>query len=410
MEVDHKLKEDSDPHMSGAYIRSLVKQLRTKDPMNPNSSSSSSSSAADSDAAPPTSGNAPSKMAGNHRAPPPIQHHKKQVRRRLHTTRPYQERLLNMAEARREIVTALKFHRAAMKKAAAVAGEQPQQQPQTPPETPARCQEGRIKPRKIPKSYQAPSSSTEKIIIPANYPRNNFAYDSNQKNFCYPSFPSNSFPWSPFQINSQSVADNLDIALPEQTLGLNLNFHDFSNLDANLFANGTVSASSSSSSPSLSIAIDQEAPHSISAASDAIESNIGANSGSGGGGGGGGDGGGGGGGGGLHVAVGEEEMAEIRSIGEKHEMEWSDKMNLVKSAWWLRFMKMGKAEEEEEEEEGAGGGGGGGEGFQFRHPFDQILEFPDWMNNGNERCFEEQLLNDYCSHDYQFFHDPALPW
>jgi hypothetical protein len=37
---------------------------------------------------------------------------KKQVRRRLHTSRPYQERLLNMAEARREIVTALKIHRA----------------------------------------------------------------------------------------------------------------------------------------------------------------------------------------------------------------------------------------------------------------------------------------------------------
>ena len=45
---------------------------------------------------------------------PPLQQqpHKKQVRRRLHTSRPYQERLLNMAEARREIVSALKVHRA----------------------------------------------------------------------------------------------------------------------------------------------------------------------------------------------------------------------------------------------------------------------------------------------------------
>ncbi|XP_066395304.1 uncharacterized protein [Miscanthus floridulus] len=37
---------------------------------------------------------------------------KRQARRRRHTSRPYQERLLNMAEARREIVTALKIHRA----------------------------------------------------------------------------------------------------------------------------------------------------------------------------------------------------------------------------------------------------------------------------------------------------------
>ncbi|GJN40874.1 hypothetical protein PR202_gn00288 [Eleusine coracana subsp. coracana] len=50
-------------------------------------------------------------------APPQQQPHKKQVRRRLHTSRPYQERLLNMAEARREIVTALKIHRASMRQA-----------------------------------------------------------------------------------------------------------------------------------------------------------------------------------------------------------------------------------------------------------------------------------------------------
>ncbi|CAN6168805.1 unnamed protein product [Urochloa humidicola] len=39
----------------------------------------------------------------------------KQARRRTHASRPYQERLLNMAEARREIVTALKIHRASMR-------------------------------------------------------------------------------------------------------------------------------------------------------------------------------------------------------------------------------------------------------------------------------------------------------
>lgn len=56
--------------------------------------------------------------------------------------------------------------------------------------------------------------------------------------------------------------------------------------------------------------------------------------------------------------------------------------------------RLGKKEEEEEEE-------------GFGDPFHQILEFPDWMNNGNESCFQEQLLN-----DYQFFHHDhpsALP-
>ncbi|KAL9330813.1 hypothetical protein ACSQ67_000423 [Phaseolus vulgaris] len=40
----------------------------------------------------------------------------RQARRRL-TNRPYQENLMNMAEARKEIVTALKYHRATMKQA-----------------------------------------------------------------------------------------------------------------------------------------------------------------------------------------------------------------------------------------------------------------------------------------------------
>ncbi|PKA62145.1 hypothetical protein AXF42_Ash015029 [Apostasia shenzhenica] len=50
-------------------------------------------------------------------APCPPQRPKRQVRRRTRSCRPYHdEKLLNMAEARREIVAALKLHRAAMKK------------------------------------------------------------------------------------------------------------------------------------------------------------------------------------------------------------------------------------------------------------------------------------------------------
>ncbi|CAN6206079.1 unnamed protein product [Urochloa humidicola] len=50
---------------------------------------------------------------------------KKQARRRTHASRPYQERLVNMGEARREIVSALKIHRASTR--------HHQQQPCTPP-------------------------------------------------------------------------------------------------------------------------------------------------------------------------------------------------------------------------------------------------------------------------------------
>ncbi|KAJ1291872.1 hypothetical protein BS78_02G349600 [Paspalum vaginatum] len=55
---------------------------------------------------------------------------KKQGRRRTHTSRPYQERLLNMAEARREIITALKIHRATMGQPQHCTYQQVQQQQQ----------------------------------------------------------------------------------------------------------------------------------------------------------------------------------------------------------------------------------------------------------------------------------------
>ncbi|KAA0038475.1 protein AF-9 [Cucumis melo var. makuwa] len=276
-----------------------------------------------------------------------------------------------MAEARREIVTALKYHRAAMKKAAAAAAAATSTgtSPQSPVEesSPVRSQEGKIKPRKIPKSSTTAERNRET-------PQSNFkCYNNNNlKNLCYDpsmmmmmncSLPS----WSSVEGNNNIV----DIVLPEQTLGLNLNLQDFKNLDANLFSNSSVSVSGSTST---SIGRDQEQE-------------------------------GGGGGGGMHVAVGEEEMAEMRTIGEKHEMEWSDKMSMVKSAWWLRFMKMGKKQEEEDQEDQLEGFG-----YGYGDPFDQILEFPDWMNNGNENCFEEEqlMLNDYS----QFFHHDhpsALP-
>ncbi|CBI20749.3 unnamed protein product, partial [Vitis vinifera] len=274
MDIDkiHKLKEE--PHLSGAYIRSLVKQLtssRTKDPMNPKDSDTQA-----------------------HQTQQP-QQHKKQVRRRLHTSRPYQERLLNMAEARREIVTALN----------------------APPPPP--------------------------------------------------------------------LSDNINFALPNQTLGLNLNFHDFNNLDASLYHTTnnpssiySSSSPSSSSSPTLSIATEevrcfatsQEGPPVVAADSSVMT------------------------GGGFHPAMDDEEMAEIRWIGEQHQMEWNDNLNLATSAWWFKFLKAMEIGPEATNVEDDG-----------YHPFDEVMDYPAWLS-GNESCLVPRL-DDCCSMDY--LQDPALP-
>ncbi|GLT74197.1 hypothetical protein SLA2020_460080 [Shorea laevis] len=98
-------------------------------------------------------------------------------------------------------------------------------------------------------------------------------------------------------------------------------------------------------------------------------------------------------GGGLHHAMDDEEMAEIRSIGEQHQMEWNDTMNLMTSAWWFKFLKTMELGPEVKVQN---------DGYQL---FDQIMEFPSWLN-ANESCLQ-QHLNDYCPDDY--YQDPALP-
>ncbi|KAJ4957411.1 hypothetical protein NE237_024522 [Protea cynaroides] len=135
-----EIERKEGPRPSGAYIRNLVKQLsssRTKDPTNPKVPVAGDDD--DEDGFPEywtklgqglsetqKQSNQPQEPDEQKPQPP-----KKQVSRRLHTSRPYRERLLNMAEARREIVTALKFHRAAMKQANI---ERQQQQLEPPPQ------------------------------------------------------------------------------------------------------------------------------------------------------------------------------------------------------------------------------------------------------------------------------------
>ncbi|KAI3772201.1 hypothetical protein L6452_03382 [Arctium lappa] len=113
---------------------------------------------------------------------------KKQViRRRLHSNKPYQERLLNMAEARREIATALKFHRASMNQQEAGAGVNHHQQQQ----------------------QQGTSTSNNNY-----YPISTIIV-----------------PPPPLPLHHE----NLNLALPNQTLGLNLNFQDFNDLNTSVY-------------------------------------------------------------------------------------------------------------------------------------------------------------------------------
>ncbi|KAK1549317.1 hypothetical protein Q3G72_000060 [Acer saccharum] len=379
MEIDRKLSKlkDNQPHLSGAYIRSLVKQLtssRTKDPMNPK----------DPDCVESVSGQNLTKIGEGFSETPQTQQpqqprqHKKQVRRRLHTSRPYQERLLNMAEARREIVTALKFHRAAMKQASEQQQQEKEQKQQSLPlqlsSQPCFEQEGKIKSRRNPRIYPSNSENFSNYV-------DNISYSS----FSSPP-PPNPYSWSAFQL-SPPFHETLNFPLPNQTLGLNLNLHDFNNLETSLYHNNNNNPSiysslspSSSSSPTLSFATEEFPSVAISpevggppAVAVVLESC---------------------GGDGLHPTMDDEEMAEIRSIGEQHQMEWNDTMNLVTSAWWFKFLKTMELEPEEMKP--------GDDGY---HPFDEIMEFPAWLN-ANESCLQQQC-NDYCSDDY--YQDPALP-
>ncbi|KAA8546202.1 hypothetical protein F0562_003059 [Nyssa sinensis] len=393
MELDRidNPKEEPQPHLSGAYIRSLVKQLtssRTRDHpmmMNPKdrdprcssvdgngfSAHKNLSKFGDGDGDGGGDGDAFSTHETQQLQPPQqTQHHKKQVRRRLHTSRPYQERLLNMAEARREIVTALKFHRAAMKQAKEQPQPQPQQpQPQPQPQAPLE-QEVKLKSRRNPRIYPSNTASF------SNY-ADNLTYSTFAA--CPPPPDLYSWPAAPIAPAPTTENLNLNLSLPNQALGLNLNFHDFSNLDTTLYHNSDPSSIQSFSFPSsssFSVASTEDAPSDSQQVGTCGLADV-ADSG----------------GLGLHPAMDDEEMAEIRSIGEQHEMEWNDTLNLVTSAWWFKFMKTMEIGPEEKTDEDDGY-----RPFPFDH---QLMEFPAWLN-ANDCCLQPHF-NDHSSHD------PALP-
>ncbi|XP_042036232.1 vacuolar protein-sorting-associated protein 36-like isoform X2 [Salvia splendens] len=305
------------------------------------------------------------------KSPPPPQPQKKQVRRRLHTSRPYQERLLNMAEARREIVTALKYHRAAMKKATERQQQQQQQQQQQMEITSQTQvfessshqffleQEDKLKFRRNPRIYASNSSIPDKF--PNSYP-DNFSQS--------PGF-SSPYSWSISPIAPPPlppVQENFNFTLPSQTLGLNLNLQDFNYLDPTFLCSANHSSIYSSPSPSTSSsplsATTEEIP---CMGPPASASEFGDS--------------------GLHAVMDDKEIAEIRSIGDQYQMEWDDTLNLVNSAWWLKFLKVMEITPENQ--------------CVQDFPFDEVMEFPAWLN-ANDGCLQ------YVNSD-NYFKDPALP-
>lgn len=290
------------PHLSGAYIRSLVKQL----------SSSSAARFKDNSAM----GSKPHGQQENQPqaqiAPPQQQPHKKQVRRRLHTSRPYQERLLNMAEARREIVTALKIHRASMRQAK----EQQQQQ-----------QMMQLHLQQQQEVHAALDEAAGASPVPMSYSSySDYLYNPSFAHFTAPSSYSSSLlsyhtPVAPI-VNSEHDFGHL-VPLPTQPLGLNLSFQGFNStetknstcsFDPSLHQPSPTSSYSVYSSPSVTMSSNDLSAVTIENTSLDVDAS-------------------------LHRVLDDEEMAAIYSIGEQHDIEWSDTMNLLTSAWWSNLLQ-----------------------------------------------------------------------
>ncbi|PWA88777.1 hypothetical protein CTI12_AA118470 [Artemisia annua] len=250
-----------------------------------------------------------------------------------------------MAEARKEIVTALKYHRASKQESANNNLDQ------------------KSSSQTHPQSEQPPYTTTN---LPNHYPSLS----------CPPSIP---YYWPIPPIIPPPLPppyhENANFTLPNQTLGLNLNFHDFKNLDANLYHNPLSNSSTSSASASAS-SCSSTSTSSSAAISEVLvpmPEEVMTNSSS---------------GSDLHHAMDEDEMEEIRSLGEQHQIEWNDRVNLVKSARWHKFLKTIEIGPEDAKVD---------DGLDF---FDQVTEFPSWLINANEH------VDDHFSDDY--VQDPSL--
>jgi len=108
----------------------------------------------------------------------------------------------------------------------------------------------------------------------------------------------------------------------------------------------------------------------------------------------------------LHRVLDEEEMAAIYSIGQQHDIEWSDTMNLVTSAWWSKLL-------ESIEDKGNATPGQEVGGAANTTEEDPLVRMPGWFgdNLGHEANEESSSdvpgmhLNDYYHHNV----DVSLP-
>ncbi|KAJ8767355.1 hypothetical protein K2173_017399 [Erythroxylum novogranatense] len=381
MKIDKLSRLNQEPDLSGAYIRSLVKQFntsRTKESVNlkdrsfsdPGDFSTQNMSEFDQE----LSG---SQQTRQTQQPQP---RKKQVRRRLHTSRPYQERLLNMAEARKEIVTALKLHREAVKQANLL-----QQQKQQEVDTLASMQ---VSPTRFEQQANMKSTRNPRICPSSTTSFSSYLEDLSYIPLSHPSTPTPpaayGFSWPTSASYHPVVSKTLNFPSPTQTLGLTLNFHDFKNIDTtHYYGSNNCSSMYSSSSPSSSSSLllpnaikeapSMTKPQEVPSAGPDMTKSFGA--------------------GGLHQVMDDEEMAEIRSIGEQYQIEWNDTMNLVMSTWWFKFLKTMEFCPEVKTED------------DVYCPFHQVMGFPPWLST-NDGCLH-QNISDYCSQDYS--HDPSFP-
>ncbi|KAK1368008.1 Dual specificity protein kinase splA [Heracleum sosnowskyi] len=335
-----------EPRLPAAYIRNLVKQLTllgVKDGMKQKEHLGSSLV----DGRPHDSIDPPTLGESQQAQPPQPSKHKKQIRRRLLTSGPYEEDSLDMASARREVVTALRLHRASMYQNSDNHHQQATPQPR---------QKRKSKSRKNSKQYDFSTTPN---------------FSNNLYNLSYQSFPyqppQTSYTWSMCVSAPPPIPE--DFNLPNQTLGLNLNLQDFDGLDTTVLQNNYIPARCySSTSPStsnsfpLSVAREETPYVGLSqaplVADPSVEADLG-----------------------LHHTVDDEEMAEIRSVGENHQIEWDDTVHMVTSAWWSDFLNT--------KENGTSRFG---------------MESPPWLNT-NDNCFQ-QLDEHYSSY---YFQDPTLP-
>ncbi|XP_047309067.1 myb-like protein AA [Impatiens glandulifera] len=253
--------------------------------------------------------------------------HKKQVRRRLHTSRPYQERLLNMAEARREIVAALKFHRAAMKQSSNP--RQQQEQEQTTEVVVGNLQISNNLPHpptvleEEQQSYYYPPHTQSSSYINNSNISSCCSYFQQQQqqqqpnsgcNYLWPSSSSSIYQFGSSSIDPFTAVndDMIDFPLPNQTLGLNLNLNQFANLETSVCwkMDNTNSSSSNSNSNTNTNSPSVVQDHGVKAESAVMISSD------------------------VKMELSKEEVETVGG-------EYDDEVNLVTSAsaWWFKVFK-----------------------------------------------------------------------